>query len=131
MMSWLPGLPSSLYTDSDTGSLANKTAVTGWCGAIQICFRDSGSTKAHHHAFLRLNGDAQTFGSANAFTATALQNRPAPRRSRPSRPAGHTLAATAVTVAAAVATATITSAIAATAALVVAFAFLAPACAFK
>jgi len=47
-------------------------SVNGWCGQVQISFRDDGDTHGYHHAFLSAASESISFGTANFVTATTL-----------------------------------------------------------
>jgi hypothetical protein len=66
---WLVGYHGCSAFDS-------KQAVPGWCGGIQITFRDDGIAKGNHHGWLRASGESVTFGSRGQFRAEALASVP-------------------------------------------------------
>ncbi|KAJ1627307.1 hypothetical protein T492DRAFT_876877 [Pavlovales sp. CCMP2436] len=54
-----------------------KQPILGWCGGIQITFRDAGIAKSIHHAWLMNSGESKTFGSSGQFRAEATESIPA------------------------------------------------------
>jgi len=48
----------------------------GWCGGIQITFRDAGIAKGSHHAWLMNSGESVTFGSNGQLSAEATESIP-------------------------------------------------------